>query len=368
MRHKDERAPRLEAAEQASTLASKGIVEMPAHVAKPCVGLVAIGRNEGERLGRCLRSVIGRVPHAVYVDSGSIDGSVEMARSMGVDVIELDATTPFTAARARNRGFERLMEIDPTIDFVQFVDGDCEVVAGWLERAQYELEKQSDLAVVCGRRQELHPEKSVYNLLCDMEWDTPVGEAEACGGDAMIRAEAFRQVRGYIADIIAGEEPELCVRLRRAGWRVFRADAKMTLHDAAIERFSQWWRRTVRVGHAYAEGVARHGRSAERHKVPALRSMLLWGAVVPVAALGPVLSTGGSSLLILLTYPAQWWRVYHRTTSRNCGRREGAIYAFFTVLAKFPQLVGAATYLWARVRSRKSILIEYKAPRTDKRR
>ena len=147
------------------------------------IGLVVIGRNEGERLRQCLLSGIGKVAHIVYVDSGSTDGSIELARALGVDVVELDLSTPFTAARARNAGFAHLLQKDAQLEFVQFVDGDCEVVEGWIGSALAQLEAQSDVAVVCGRRRERFPEQSIYNRLCDMEWDTPIGEAKACGGD-----------------------------------------------------------------------------------------------------------------------------------------------------------------------------------------
>ncbi|MCA1993210.1 MAG: glycosyltransferase, partial [Coleofasciculus sp. S288] len=237
------------------------------------VGLVIIGRNEGQQLRQCLLSVIGKVARIVYVDSGSTDGSVEMAQSLGVDVVKLDPSTPFTAARARNEGFAHLLQANAKIEFVQFVDGDCEVVEGWFERAQRELETQPNIAVVCGRRRERFPELSIYNQLCDIEWDTPVGEAKACGGDSMMRVEAFQQVGGFNPTLIAGEEPELCVRLRQKGWKILRLDAEMTLHDAQMTHFSQWWKRTLRAGHAYAEGAWLHGRSSERHWVKESRSI-----------------------------------------------------------------------------------------------
>jgi glycosyltransferase involved in cell wall biosynthesis len=68
-------------------------------------GLVAIGRNEGERLRRCLISAQGVYDHVVYVDSGSSDDSVALAESFGAVVVVLDTARPFTAARARNAGF-----------------------------------------------------------------------------------------------------------------------------------------------------------------------------------------------------------------------------------------------------------------------
>ncbi|WP_445241601.1 glycosyltransferase family A protein [Microcoleus vaginatus] len=172
------------------------------------VGLVAIGRNEGQRLRQCLVSATDKVARVVYVDSGSTDGSLELARSLGADTVELDLSIPFTAARARNEGFARLLELAPDIEFVQFVDGDCEVVDGWIDRAYNELAAKPEVAAVCGRRRERYPEASIYNQLCDIEWDTPIGETKACGGDSMMRASAFQQVEGFNPALIAGEEPE----------------------------------------------------------------------------------------------------------------------------------------------------------------
>jgi GT2 family glycosyltransferase len=228
-------------------------------------GVVAIGRNEGERLKRCLHSALQATSHVVYVDSGSQDGSAAFARSVGVEVVELDMSIPFTAARARNAGFRRIKEQFPTLDFVQFVDGDCEFTSGWLEHAARYLRATPNAAVACGRLRERHPERSIYNRLCDAEWNTPVGRAQACGGIAMVRAHAFDQVHGFREDLIAGEEPELCLRLRREGWEIWRLEAEMAWHDAAMTRFSQWWRRSERAGHAFAEGAALHGKSPQRH-------------------------------------------------------------------------------------------------------
>src|SRR3546814_6782852 len=93
------------------------------------IGLVAIGRNEGERLRLCLGSVPGDMPIA-YIDSASTDGSAELARSMGAVVVELDLALPFTAARARNAGLEAILGAWPDLEYVQFVDGDCELEPG----------------------------------------------------------------------------------------------------------------------------------------------------------------------------------------------------------------------------------------------
>ena len=324
------------------------------------VGLVVIGRNEGSRLKACLHSALGKVARIVYVDSGSTDGSIELARSLGVDVVELDLSTPFTAARARNTGFAHLLCADPQLDFVQFVDGDCEIVEGWIERAEKELDANPKVAVVCGRRRERFPEQTIYNQLCDIEWDTPIGETQACGGDSMMRVAAFQQVGGFNPTLIAGEEPELCVRLRQNGWKIFRLDAEMTLHDAQMTRLSQWWKRAIRAGHAYAEGSWLHGGEPERHWVKETRSIWLWGLFIPLLALGTAWLTHGLSLLLLLVYPLQFIRTFLNLRRQNLSSKNAAFYALSCTVGKFAQVEGALRFLRTRLLGTKSTLIEYK--------
>ncbi|MBW4642584.1 MAG: glycosyltransferase family 2 protein [Goleter apudmare HA4340-LM2] len=325
------------------------------------IGIVVIGRNEGNRLHQCLLSVLGEEITVVYVDSGSTDGSVTLARSLGVHVVELDLSIPFTAARARNAGFEYLLQIAPNIEFVQFIDGDCHVVEGWLERAHNELLAQDEVVVVCGRRREEFPNNSIYNLLCDIEWDTPVGEATACGGDAMMRVNALKHVGGFNPTLIAGEEPELCVRLRQAGGRILRIDAEMTLHDAQIIRLGQWWKRSLRNGHAYAEGSWLHGSSPERHWVRESQRIWFWGFLLPLIAIASAFSTHGLSLfLLLIAYGFLAYRVYGNTQQRGFKTREGISYALFCVLDKFPQLQGQIQFHLSRLLRRQRTLVEYK--------
>ena len=329
-------------------------------VTRGVIGVVAIGRNEGERLRDCLRSLVGRAAAIVYVDSGSTDGSAATARALGADVVDLDLSIPFTAARARNAGFERLKKLSPNLEYVQFVDGDCVVRDDWLARAAAELQDDAKLAVVCGRRRERRPDASVFNQLCDWEWDTPIGDAKACGGDALMRVAAFAAVGGFDPSLIAGEEPELCVRLRAAGWKVRRIATEMTLHDAAMTRASQWWKRTVRAGHAFAEGAARHGRPPERHWVREVRSNWFWGLSVPLAAAVFAWPTHGWSLLLLAGYLVLGWRVSRHALRRGLSRRDAATLALFTVVGKLPNVVGQIQYYRNRLLGRRSRIIEYK--------
>ncbi len=299
------------------------------------VGLVAIGRNEGERLKRCLQSAKLQADELVYVDSGSSDGSVEFARGLGVHVVALDPSVPFTAGRARNEGFARLTQVLPDVEFVQFVDGDCELDANWIALARSELTAAPQVAVVCGRRRERYPDASVYNRLCDIEWATPVGEAVACGGDFMVRRSAFEEVSGFQPDLIAGEEPDLCFRLRSKGHRVLRLDAEMTLHDAAMTEFSQWWKRNMRSGHATAEAWFRRGSWAERTLFKEILSNVAWSLPLAWPA-----------------WPLLFFRVYQR--------RPDVAYAAFIVLGKLPHSHGQLKFWFDRVRGQSGKLIEYK--------
>lgn len=322
------------------------------------VGAVVIGRNEGARLLRCLDSLRGQVARVVYVDSGSTDGSAQAARDRGAEVVDLDMRRPFTAARARNEGLARLCALAPELTLVQFVDGDCEVQAGWLAQAVAFLAAHPEGVVVCGRRRERHPGASVYNQLCDLEWDTPIGLARACGGDALMRIAALRAVGGYRADLIAGEEPELCVRLRAAGGQVWRLDAEMTLHDAAMTRLAQWWQRNRRSGHAFAEGAWLHGAPPERHFVAETRRAVLWGGLLPLLLLGALLVLGTPALWGGLIYPVQVARVAHHL--RRAGSPVPWTQATYLILGRLPEVQGVLTFAWRRLLSRPQRLIEYK--------
>ncbi len=312
------------------------------------VALILIGRNEGERLVAAFASVPQGVSPVVYVDSGSTDGSIDAAEAAGARVVRLDLTQPFTAARARNAGFDALGDDLP--DYVQFVDGDCALAPGWIETAQSFLANHPRVAGACGRRRERYPHATVYNAMCDVEWNTPVGKANACGGDVMMRTAAFRQVGGFNPALIAGEEPELCVRLRAAGWEIWRLDAEMTLHDAAMTQFSQWWRRNRRSGHAFAEGAHLHGAPPERHWVSETRRALIWGAALPMVGLAGLAVTPWAGL-IFLAYPLQVLRMQ---------RRYGWTQGFFLTLGKFPEAMGALEFHLRRLFGKRRRLIEYK--------
>jgi glycosyltransferase involved in cell wall biosynthesis len=327
------------------------------------IGAVAIGRNEGQRLVRCLKSLITNLPPGtpiVYVDSGSTDGSVTMAISLGVNVIELNMSRPFTMARGYNTGFNYICEHFPEVEYVQFIDGDCEMLCGWIEPARLTLSNNIEIAIVSGNLQERQPELSIYNRLAQMEWNTPLGEVNACVGIAMMRVNAILAVNGYNESLIAGEEPEMYFRLRQLGWKIWRIDVDMAVHDAAMFKFSQWWKRSMRTGWAFQEGMVMHGSHKERFCVRQAMSNWFWGIIVLSGALLMLWETSGLSLLLLLTYFLLFWRIYKYRITQGDIHEHARLYAFWCVLSKFPQAIGQLKYFWNQWRNQQATLIEYK--------
>lgn len=326
------------------------------------VGFVVIGRNEGDRLQASLRAIQRLCPQSpvVYVDSGSSDDSVAFAQSLDMHVVELDLSIPFTAARARNAGFDHLLKTHPELEYVQFLDGDCELHPGWIETAVNALAKDSDTGIVSGRRLEKFPEASVYNTLMDIEWNTPVGETLAVPGDMCVKTEAFKKINGFREDIIAAEDDDLCLRARYAGYKIFRLDANMSHHDANIMYLSQWYKRSKRGGHGYANINHIHGRGPEKYFRRELISVMLWGGCVPLAILSSLVVFPPLALLILLAYCLFITRTIVRRWRNGDSPKIAIAYGLLIFTGKIPELFGAFEYWKNRLLSRKHQLIEYK--------
>lgn len=329
------------------------------------VGIVVIGRNEGERLLRCLQSCANSAARVVYVDSGSTDGSVDLARSQGATVSQLDASAPFSAARARNAGYERLLELSPGVQFVQFVDADCELAAGWLSHAVDSMRMHADLAVVAGRLMERYPEASIYNRLGEIEWNlSGSGEVDSVGGIFMIRGEAFDGAGGFNPTVTAGEEPELCLRLHRLGWRIVRLPRDMAIHDLAMTRFSQWWRRMVRGGYGSMDVGLRFGVAAFSSNNVRVLAWTCWLAAFAVS--GALAAMTGSSRLwaaaavLLCIWLAKLVRIALRMSGKQYAWDVSIAYAVLMAIAFLPQAVGQARYFADRLLKRSARLIEYK--------
>ena len=332
------------------------------------IGVVVIGRNEATRLERSLRSVLGNGSYVVYVDSGSTDHSLDIAQALAVETVALESARPFTAARARNAGCRYLTSRHPNLEFIQFVDGDCEIASGWIDAAAKYMASHPEVGVVCGELTEHDSRRSIYKRLSAMEWVLPVGETEASGGIAFVRTEAFQEVNGFDETFIAGEEWDLCFRVRQKGWRIWRLPEAMAVHNAGLNSLSQWWIRSVRSGHVYAERAGLYGKQAADQRIPQIWSAVFWGLALPLAI-------SALALISLIWLPWTWvgvgalWCTYGILLGRvvryrrQCGDRftDALLNALFCVLSKFAQVVGALRYWWSHLRGKQRRLIEYKS-------
>jgi len=326
------------------------------------IGFVSIGRNEGERLKVGLRAIQTLCPNSpvVYVDSGSDDDSVGFAQSCGITTVELDMSIPFTAARARNAGFEKLINDHPNLEFVQFFDGDCELQPGWVEAAIEKLKENDENGIVSGRRAERYPHASLYNKLIDIEWNTPVGETLAVLGDMCVKTEVFQSIKGFDPSIIAAEDDDFCLRARRAGYKIFRINHLMSHHDANMMDLSQWYKRAKRAGHGYTNIFHLHGMGPDKYFRGAIKRVLFWGALVPITFVVFLFVKPVIALIILLAYVAFMGRTALSRVKQGQSLESSIAYGFLLYTGKIAEMFGLIHYVKNYSLSRKHELIEYK--------
>jgi GT2 family glycosyltransferase len=312
---------------------------LPAHV-----GVVVIGRNEGEHLLRALGSLGAQAGAAAYADSESSDDSVALvhARYPAVEVVEMRSSErPMSPSRGRNEGYAALRRRLPGLRYVQFLDGDCELDPRWLTAAARHLQEHPDVGVVAGRLRERDRERNAFHRLADMEWDQPAGEVNDMGGIMMVRAEVWDRVGGQNPDISAAEEREFCWRVIDAGFKVLRLADDMALHDIDMASFAEWWTRSVRTGHAYAQGYWVH---RDRWHLRHLLSYVTYGAALPGAAVGGAPLTLGASLGLLAAYPRLWRKIERDRLARGDTPGDARLYAAASVVAKLAGAMGVARF------------------------
>lgn len=325
------------------------------------IGIIIIGRNEGERLINCFDSIAGASNYIIYVDSGSSDGSCQIAIERGIELVQLDMSMPFTAARARNAGFQRLCEKYPMVEYVQFLDGDCQMVTDWIEVASNTLTNNADVVAVCGWRRELYPEKSIYNRICDVEWRMGnIGITTNFGGDVMIKVQSLISVGGYNEKVIAAEDDELSVRLRQDGGSILRIDQVCTKHDANMYTFAQWWQRSQRCGYGFSMVSSIHGKPPERKFVKEVRRTCFWGGFIPALVFILIIPTKGLSLLLLARYLLTFCRVTYQTNQKGLSWNDSWAWGLSCSLSVFPSFWGICKFYQDSIRQKPAEIIEYK--------
>jgi len=330
---------------------------------KPLISVVIIGRNEGQRLQRCLESVRAIETNAldaeiIYVDSGSKDNSMHLAHWMGAQVIALSEGR-CSAALARNHGWRAAKG-----EWILFLDGDTIVHPNFPERA-LAAARAGKTGVVWGHRRELYPEANFYHRVLDLDWVYAPGISEFCGGDALMLREALEKVQGFNDQLIAGEEPELCSRLRAKGYEVLHIDVPMTKHDLAINSFSQYWKRATRAGYAYAK-LAWETRNTA---VPmwtsetwrnALRVAVLVSILIGSLGIAILLQKWAFALLPIVVFSLLVVRSAIKASWKSSNLLTLLCYGIHSHMQQIPILFGQFSFWADMATTRRRELIEYK--------
>lgn len=329
----------------------------------PILSAVVIGRNEGERLVRCLESVatmdpLGGPLEIIYVDSASTDGSVERANEFQASVVQVNPAHP-CASIGRNAGWRAAHAA-----VILFLDGDTILAPDFVASAMDQF-ADTQVAVVFGNRREINTKGSIYNRVLDLDWIASPGPNVLCGGDALIRRSVLEQVGGYDERLIAGEDADLCTRIRALGYKIVYLDRRMVGHDLAIDRFWQYWRRSIRTGYAYAEISDRFRHSSVPVWSREARRNLIQGAAIVALIVGSAsLSLAVRSLIPAAVASIIFMALVVRTSLRarwKCASfSTRLLYGLHSHFAQVPIMLGQFKYRRDRWTSRRAELIEYK--------
>lgn len=319
------------------------------------LSIVIVGRNDGARLARCIRSArsirgLRGAFEILYVDLESSDGSPARARDMGAAVVSAPGSHG-RAAVGRNAGWRAARA-----PVVMFLGADTVLEPDFVAGA-VPLLRDPNVAIVWGHRRELHPEASLVHRILDLDGLHPPGPAEHCGPDALMRRTALEQVEGFDERLGAGEDVELCGRLRALGYRIEHIDQPMTLYDLDVSGWVGYWRHAVLTGYRLAETADRFRDrmpagwlvAARRNRLHGaglvLAAGLALGSSLWVADLRPMLVLLALSLALVLRSAGQAvWKEPDPLTR--------FVYGIHVHLSQIPMLIGQLGYYRERIGGR----------------
>lgn len=200
------------------------------------LSVVLISKNQEWNIARLIESVLRETaPFAskeiVLVDSASTDRTTDIAARYPIVVLKLHPCQRLTAAAGRYVGYRHTQG-----DLVLFLDGDMELCEGWLRQAAQVIRSRPEVAVVCGRVID-RPLETPGSGAAPVEPALPEA-ANATdvlhgGGAALYRRAVLELVGTFNPYLYSDEEPELCLRIRHAGYRVLKLAYPIAFHYTA---------------------------------------------------------------------------------------------------------------------------------------
>jgi glycosyltransferase involved in cell wall biosynthesis len=220
----------------------------------PDLAVVLISKDQEWNIVRLIKSALrwtASFPsrEIVLVDSASVDNTVDIASNYPINIIRLQSDQRLTAAAGRYVGYQKTSG-----DLILFLDGDMELCEGWVDRAIAVIQSGPDVAAVTGQVINLPPstgsraaprsEPSYYG--------NSVTEVSYGGGATMYRRSVLKQVGTFNPYIYSEEEPELCLRIRYAGYRILSLEHPIAYHYSdppdRVSTLVERWRRNLNLG------------------------------------------------------------------------------------------------------------------------
>ncbi|HOF40052.1 MAG TPA: glycosyltransferase family A protein [Candidatus Hydrogenedentes bacterium] len=312
------------------------------------MSFVVIGYNEAATLKACLESVKtanldGFSWELIYVDGGSTDDSMEIARETGVNLL-LGGEMRRRAAENRNLGLSAARG-----RLVQFIDGDMTLSPDWPRTAAQFLSENEAVAAVCGNLEESAP--GVFYAALQIDWAQREGEIRHCGGAAMYVAGLLREAGAFPTEVAYGEEPLLCWRLRNIlGRKIYQINQTMARHNLDFRGLRDYWRRNVRCGQTYAEIAAICWRTPD----PLWRRECLtnagWALLMFGALAGLIIGTTGLRVSILAVAGCVLARKFAQTRMKGHAAGVSLMYAVHSYFSKLSIAWGELRWVLRRDR------------------
>jgi glycosyltransferase involved in cell wall biosynthesis len=197
---------------------------MPQYVAaRCCVSVIIKALNEEERIAATIESALRAVAavggEVVLADSCSSDRTVELAMKYPVRIVQLAHPNERRCGVGPQLGYQH-----SNGEFIYIVDGDMQMLEGFLEEALDVLARQPDVAGVGGRVVELNTESLEYVAREErVAAHRQAGIVDRLDGGGLYRRSAI-EAAGYFSDrnLHSYEEFDLGVRLRSLGWKLWR--------------------------------------------------------------------------------------------------------------------------------------------------
>lgn len=265
----------------------------------PFVSVVVIGRNEEKHLEACFRSIFDMdYPldklEIIYVDTGSRDQSVNIAKKFNVKIAEEQSNFP-SAGLARNRGIE-----EARYEIIHFVDGDMTADRDYLKSAITMLNKDN-IACVIGDVSEQNTDTSFIANVLHYPWrKRKKGFVDAPGAGGTFLRSALREVGGYNPFILKGQETELGFRLRQKGYQIYKVETRMGTHDYAIHDIRSLVKHSYTMGKSYGKILTLPPQQSYSDFIVHARNLLIQGVILLAVILFLLIT---KKLLFLLAIP-----------------------------------------------------------------